>query len=100
MGSGTKLLNTIIRDIEKANKAAERDRINREKEFIRREKQFQKLRETQKRENLKLQKQLTKQQIKAEKDFINKELENEKLIFEKRTNARRKLRLTYINKKY
>lgn len=100
MGSGTKLVSTVIREIERANKAAERDRIKREKEFIRRENQLQKLREKEQRENLRLQKQLSKQQIKAEKNRITKELEKEKSIFENRVNSRRELRLKYINKKY
>ena len=98
MGAGMKLVNSVLREVERSAKTSARERARREREQERREKQIERERIQQEKEDERLRIRLAKEDIKAEKERIKNALEKEFTYFEKRVNARRKLRLDFINK--
>jgi hypothetical protein len=98
MGSGMKVVRSIVREIDRSQKAAARERARREREHIRRQKQLERERKQEEREAVKLQKQLEKESLKAAKEKLKSDLEHEKNVFENRVNERRKARLVFLNR--
>ena len=98
MGAGMKLVNSVLREVERSAKANARERARHEREQERRGKQIERERIQQEKEDERLRIRLAKEDIKAEKERIKKALEMEIKFFEKRVDARRKLRLDFINK--
>lgn len=98
MGAGMKLFNSVLRELERSAKASARVQARRQREQERRAKQIARERIQQEKEDERLRIRLSKEDIKAEKERIKKALEKEAVAFEKRVNARRKLRLDFINK--
>ena len=94
LGTGTRLVNLAIREMKRAAKEQERQ----ERERIRRSKQLERERVRQEKEELRLQKQFEKEQLRANKEKLKKDLENEKKDFDIRVNARRNIRLEFLNR--
>ena len=94
--STTRLVNTVFREIGKAQKRAERDRIRREKNHLRQQRQLQKERLRQDKEALKEKIRFSKEQIRMQKAVIKKEWETGVFNCEKRYKTRNQLRLTFI----
>jgi len=98
MGSGTKLVNGMIRAGVQAHKAAVRERERQEREYVRYQKQQERERVRQEKEELRYQKQLEKEQHQASKEKFKKDIEEEKVIFEKRQKERWNIRMKFINR--
>ena len=98
MGTGMKLVGSIIREIDRSQKAAARDRAKREREHLRRQKQLDRERIQEAKEYERMQNQLNKEKIKADKEKIKRDLEDEKAIFESRIQKRREVRLDFLNR--
>ena len=94
--STTRLVNTVFREIGKAQKRAERDRIRREKNHLREQRQLEKERLRQDKEVLKEKIRFSKDQIRMKKAVIKKEWETGISNCEKRYKTRNQLRLTFI----
>jgi len=98
MGKGIKLIGSIIREIDRSQKAAARAQAKREREQIRRQKQIERERIQQAKEYERIQNQLNKEKIKEDKEKIRRDLEMEKIIFERRIQERREIRLNFLNR--
>ena len=98
MGSGMKLLNSIVREIDRSQKAAARERSKRERDHIRRQAQLERERIREAKEADRLQKQLEKERLKADKEKIKRDLEAEKKMYENRINERKIVRLDFLNR--
>lgn len=101
--STTRLVNTVFREIGKAQKRAERDRIRREKNHLREQKQLEKERLRQEKEAEKQRKEIlrdkirfSKEQIRLKKVNFKKEWDTGITNCEKRFKSRNQLRLTFI----
>ena len=101
--STTRLINTVFREIGKAQKRAERDRIRRERNHLRDQKQLEKerLRKDKKalkerKETLKEKIRLSKEQIRLKKANLKKEWDAGVTNCETRHKTRNQLRLTFI----
>ena len=98
MGTGMKLLRTVVREVERSAKAAARENARREREAERRARQLERERIRQEKEDQRMRVRLTKEQAKDEKEKIKRGLERENSAFESRRESRRKLRLQFLNK--
>jgi hypothetical protein len=94
--STTRLVNTVFREIGKAQKRAERDRIRREKNHLREQRQLEKERLRQDKEALKEKIRFSKEQIRMRKAVVKKEWDTGVTNCEKRYKSRNQLRLTFI----
>ena len=94
--STTRFINTVIREIDKAHKQAERDRIRREKDYARQQKQLERERLKQEKEEEREKVLLSKEQIRKYKDSVKKEWNDGKEGCDNRLKERNQLRLKYI----
>lgn len=92
-----RFIKSVVREIERAQKQAERDRIRQNKEYLREQKRLENERIRQEREEEKVKVQRSKEQLRAYKLAVKKEWEKGKIDCEIRFQERNKLRLKYIN---
>jgi chromatin assembly factor 1 subunit A len=98
MGTGTKIVTSLVREIERSQKVAARERARQEREYIRREKQRERERIRNEKEEARLQKQIEREQLRADKERLKMAFEQEKIEFEDRKNERRNIRLEFLNR--
>lgn len=95
MGS-LRFIKTVAREIDRANKRAEKERIRREKEYYRQQKQLERERLKQEKDEEREKVRLTKEQLRIYKEAVKKEWDSGKNECEDRQKKRNQLRLTYI----
>lgn len=100
MGTGMRLLTSVVREMERSARAADRESTRREREAERRARQLEREKIRQEKEDERMRIRLSKDQAKAEKERIRRNLEKEESAFGRRVESRRKLRLQFINKTY
>jgi hypothetical protein len=98
MGTGMKLLNVVIREAARAQKAAAREAAKHEREQIRRQNQYERNRIREEKEAERTRIQLKKEGLKADKEKIKHDLVNEQKEYEKRISERRAIRLNLLNR--
>lgn len=94
--SSARFVNTVFREIKKAQKQAERERIRSEKKYLREQKLLQKEILRQEKEALKEKIRYSKEQIRLKKENFKKEWDTGINNCEKRFKSRNQLRLTFI----
>ncbi|MCF7823855.1 MAG: hypothetical protein K9N35_06740 [Candidatus Marinimicrobia bacterium] len=98
MGTGMKVVGSILREIDRSQKAAARDRAKRERDHLRRQKQLDRENAQQAKEFARMQAQLEKENLKVDKEKIKRNLESEQASYEARILGRREIRLDFLNR--
>ena len=94
--STTRIVKSVIREIDRAQKQAARESARREKEFIREQNSLERERVKQEKEEQRERVRLSKEQISRYKEAVKKEWDAGKLECDKRFKDRNQLRLTFI----
>lgn len=94
--STARFVNSVFREIDRSIKQAEKDRIRREKEYIREQNRLARERVKQEKAEERELIKLTKEQERRYKESVKREWDEGKIECERRNKDRNRVRLMYI----